>query len=65
MILANRCSVSELIPFSAIRASGRAARIARTRYGMGVFLRIDSREAIRANRPDLRCESPGWHVSVV
>ena len=28
----------------------------------GVLLRIDSRELIRANRPDLRCESPG-HLS--
>ena len=25
----------------------------------GVFLRINSRESIRANRPDLRCESRG------
>ena len=29
---------------------------------IGVFLRIDSRESIRANRPDSRCESPG-HLS--
>ena len=29
---------------------------------VGFFLRIDSRESIRANRPDSRCESPG-HVS--
>ena len=26
---------------------------------IGVFLRIDSCESIRANRPDSRCESPG------
>ena len=29
---------------------------------MGAFLRIDSRESIRANRPDSCCESPG-HLS--
>ena len=25
---------------------------------MGVFLRVNSRESIRSNRPDSRCESP-------
>ena len=29
---------------------------------LGVFLRIDSRKSIRANRPDSRCESWG-HLS--
>ena len=34
------------------------------RMKIEIFLRIDSRELIRANRPDSRCESPG-HLSAI
>ena len=60
-----------MIPFFANRASG--ATIANHRFEViranrmhvmkiGVFLRIDSCESIRASRTDSRCESPG-HLS--
>ena len=72
LILANRFRVPELNPFFANRASG-GLKIANRRFEairanrsnimkIGVSLRIDLRESIRANRPDSRCESPG-HLS--
>ena len=72
MILANHLRVPELNPFFANRASGgpklvnrrfeaiRANRLHVVK--VGVFLRIDSCDPIRENRPDSRCESPG-HLS--
>ena len=67
-IRANHRRVPELNPFlqiafrgaKALRIEGlrRFARIARTFNVMKTlfFLRIDSRESIRVNRPDSRCE---------
>ena len=57
-------------PFSANRASGAKiakrslSRFARSSHvtKLGVFLRTDSHEPIRANRPDSHCGSPG-HLS--
>ena len=46
--------------FEAIRAN----RSHFMKIGFFFFLRIDSRESIRANRPDSRCESPG-HLSMI
>ena len=59
-------------PFFANRAS-EGLKIANRRFEatranrshvmkIGIFLRIDSRESIRANCPDSRCELPG-HLS--
>ena len=72
LILANCFRVPEPNPFFANRALWglkianrrfEAIRVNRSRVlKMGVFLRIDSRESICANRPDSRCESPG-HLS--
>ena len=63
LILANRFRVPELNPFFANRASGgykwRIAGLRRHIMKIGIFLRMHSHELIRANRPDLRCESPG------
>ena len=71
LILANRFRVPELNPFLRITLQGVKncelqisgnSRESLERYELGIFLRIDSRESIRANRPDSRCESPG-HLS--
>ena len=69
LILANRFRVPELDPFLRISIRG-AKKIANRRFeairanrshvmNIGVLLRIDLRESIRANGPDSHCESPG------
>ena len=73
LILANRFRVPELNPFLGESRFG-GPKIANRRFEairanpsrvmkIGVFLRIHSRESIRANRPDSRCESLG-HLSL-
>ena len=67
LLLANRVRVPELNPFFA-NCAFRGLKIANRRFEairanrshvmkIGVFLRIDSRESIHANRLDSRCES--------
>ena len=74
LILANRLGVPELNPFfcelrfGGLKIANRSFEAIRANrwhiMKIGVFLRIDSCEAIRANRPDSRCESPGHLGSV-
>ena len=66
----NRLRAPELNPFFANRVSGhrfeaiRASRLESLKpYENSLFLRIDSRESIRVNRRDLRCESPAVRPS--
>ena len=64
LILANRFRIPNWTPscFVGIKIANRGFEAIRANRShvmkIGVFLRIDSRESIRANRPDSRCESP-------
>ena len=68
-ILANLFRVPELNPlfcesrFGGLKTADRRFEAIRANrwntVKIGFCLRIDSRESIHANRPDLRCESPG------
>ena len=68
VILANRFRVPEPNPlfcesrFGGLKIANRkfeAIRANRSHVMKGFFVRLDSRESIRVNRPDSRCESPG------